>query len=164
MSSIATRHKLIKKIKDEKFDEEKLQQYVLLTQIGAKDFQAAVIDSDDNRLIFFEDYVFNEVSSQAELQEALQSLFDSHEYLLDGFWKKRIEQLLTNGILPVIVLGPNRQSGNRRDETEQLWPKLTEFISSRQLGLAIVDLRSVKTGASGELPQANAGAAFHAAI
>ncbi len=88
MSSIATRHKLIKKIKDEKFDEEKLQRYILLTQIGAKDFQAAVIDSDDNRLIFFEDYVFNEVNSQAELQEALQSLFDSHEYLLAGFWKE----------------------------------------------------------------------------
>jgi len=35
---VATHHKLIKKIKDEKFDEEKLQQYVLLAQIGAKDF------------------------------------------------------------------------------------------------------------------------------
>ena len=75
---------------------------------------------------------------------------------LDGFWKKRIEQLITAGILPVIVLGPNRQSGNRRDEAEQLWPKLAEFISSRQLGLAMVDLRSVKTGAGGELAQADA--------
>ena len=88
MSSIATRHKLIKKIKDEKFDEEKLQRYVLLTQIGAKDFQIAVVDSDDNRLIFFEDYVFSEVSTQAELNVALQSLFDSHELLLAGFWKE----------------------------------------------------------------------------
>ena len=88
MSPIATRHKLIKKIKDEKFDEEKLQRYILLTQIGAKDFQAAVIDSDDNRLIFFEDYVFNEVNSSSELQEALQSLFESHEYLSAGFWKE----------------------------------------------------------------------------
>lgn len=88
MSSIVTRHKLIKKIKDEKFDEEKLQRYTLLTQIGAKDFQAAVIDNDDNRLIFFEDYVFNDVNSQAELQEALESLFDSHEYLSAGFWKE----------------------------------------------------------------------------
>lgn len=85
---VATRHKLIKKIKDEKFDEEKLQQYVLLSQIGAKDFQAAVIDSEDNRLIFFEDYVFNEVNSPEDLQEALQSLFDSHEYLSAGFWKE----------------------------------------------------------------------------
>lgn len=88
MSSIATRYKLIKKIKDEKFDEDQLHRYILLTQIGAKDFQVAVIDGEDNRLIFFEDYVFNEVNSQAELQETLQSLFDSHEYLLAGFWKE----------------------------------------------------------------------------
>ena len=88
MSSIATRHKLIKKIKDEKFEEDKLQQYTLLAQIGAKDFQTAVVDNDDNRLIFFEDYVFSEVNSQAELQSALQSLFDSHEYLSAGFWKE----------------------------------------------------------------------------
>ncbi len=88
MSSVATRHKLIKKIKDQKFDEEKLQRYVLLTQIGSKDFQVAAVDSDDNRLIFFEDYVFSEVSTPSELREALQSLFDSHEYLLAGFWKE----------------------------------------------------------------------------
>ncbi|CAN5356801.1 DUF3822 family protein [soil metagenome] len=88
MSSVATHHKLIKKIKDEKFDEDQLHRYILLTQIGAKDFQVAVVDSADNRLIFFEDYVFNEVNSQSELQEALQSLFDSHEYLLAGFWKE----------------------------------------------------------------------------
>lgn len=75
---------------------------------------------------------------------------------LDSFWKKRIEQLVTAGILPVVVLGPNRQSGARRDEADQLWTKLTEFISSRQLGLAIVDLRSVKTGGGGELPPGDA--------
>jgi hypothetical protein len=88
LSSIATRHKLIKKIKDEKFDEDKLQRYVLLTQIGAKDFQAAVVDSDDNRLIFFEDFVFSEVNSPADLQLALEGLFESHEYLSAGFWKE----------------------------------------------------------------------------
>ena len=87
MSALATRHKLIKKIKDEKFDEEKLQQYVLLIQIGAKDFQAAVVDSEDERLVFFEDYVFNDVNSGEDLQGALQSLFESHEYLTAGFWK-----------------------------------------------------------------------------
>ena len=88
MSSVTTRHKLIKKIKDEKFDEEKLQRYTLLTQIGAKDFQVAVVDGDDDRLIFFEDYVFNDVNSQKDLQEALEALFDAHEYLQAGFWKE----------------------------------------------------------------------------
>ena len=101
MSSVATRHKLIKKIKDEKFDEEKLQRYILLTQIGAKDFQVAVIDSDDDRLIFFEDYVFNDVNSQAELQGALQVLFDSHEYLLAGFWKEVKVSIKNNKFIQV---------------------------------------------------------------
>jgi hypothetical protein len=87
LSSIATL-KLIKKIKDEKFDPEKLHRYTLLTQLGAKDFQIAVVDSDDNRLMSFEDYVFNEVNSQSELQAALQRLFDEHEYLTAGFWKE----------------------------------------------------------------------------
>ena len=98
---VATRHKLIKKIKDEKFDEEKLQQYVLLTQIGAKDFQVAVIDSEDQRLIFFEDYVFNEVNSPEDLQEALQSLFDSHEYLTAGFWKEVKVSIKNNKFIQV---------------------------------------------------------------
>ncbi len=88
MSIVATRHKLIKKIKDEKFDEEKLHQYILLVQIGAKDFQTAVVDTDDGRLIFFEDYVLSDINSQGELFTALKSLFDSHEYLTAGFWKE----------------------------------------------------------------------------
>ncbi len=101
MSSLAPRHKLIKKIKDEKFDEEKLQRYILLAQIGAKDFQVAVVDSDDSRLIFFEDYVFNEVNSQAELQTALQGLFDSHEYLMAGFWKEVRVSIKNNKFIQV---------------------------------------------------------------
>jgi hypothetical protein len=101
LSSIAQRHKLIKKIKDEKFDEEKLQRYTLLAQIGAKDFQVAVVDNDDSRLIFFEDYVFNEVNTQADLQTALQALFDGHEYLMAGFWKEVRLSLKTNKFIQV---------------------------------------------------------------
>lgn len=88
MSAIATRHKLIKKIKDEKFDEEKLHRYTLLAQIGAKDFQTAVIDSEDDRLIFFEDYVLSDITSPDDLTVALKALFESHENLRAGFWKE----------------------------------------------------------------------------
>jgi hypothetical protein len=88
LSAIATRHKLIKKIKDEKFDEEKLHRYTLLAQIGAKDFQAAVIDSEDDRLIFFEDYVLSDINSSDDLTQALKALFESHETLMAGFWKE----------------------------------------------------------------------------
>lgn len=88
MSALATRHKLIKKIKDEKFDEEKLQRYTLLVQVGAKDIQTAVVDSDDGRLIFFEDYVLSDVNSPEDLHSALKALFESHEHLMAGFWKE----------------------------------------------------------------------------
>jgi hypothetical protein len=88
LSAIATRHKLIKKIKDEKFDEEKLHRYTLLAQIGAKDFQTAVIDSEDERLVFFEDYVLSDITSSDDLTVALKGLFESHENLMAGFWKE----------------------------------------------------------------------------
>lgn len=88
MSAVATRHKLIKAIKDEKFDEEKLHRYTLLTQVGAKDFQTAVVDTEDDRLLFFEDYVFSEVDSPEELVAALKTLYDSHSLLTAGFWKE----------------------------------------------------------------------------
>jgi hypothetical protein len=80
--------KLIKKIKDERFDEEKLHQYNLLINIGVRDFQVAVVDSDDSRLIFFEDYVMGDLGSSEELLAQLQSLFEAHSLLLAGFWKK----------------------------------------------------------------------------
>lgn len=88
MSAVATRHKLIKRIKDEKFDEEKLHRYTLLVQVGAKDLQTAVVDEDDDRLVFFEDYVLSDVNSSEDLHNALKVLFESHEHLMAGFWKE----------------------------------------------------------------------------
>jgi hypothetical protein len=81
-------YKLIKKIKDERFDEEKLHQYTLLINIGVRDFQAAVIDSDDSRLIFFEDYVMGDLGSSEDLLAQLQLLFEAHPLLMAGFWKQ----------------------------------------------------------------------------
>jgi hypothetical protein len=80
-------YKLIKKIKDERFDEEKLHQYTLLINIGVRDFQAAVIDSDESRLIFFEDYVMGDLGSSEDLLSQLQLLFEAHPLLMAGFWK-----------------------------------------------------------------------------
>jgi Protein of unknown function (DUF3822) len=79
--------KLIKKIKDEKFDEERLHQYTLLINIGVRDLQVAVVDSDDSRLIFFEDYVLGDLTSSDDWLGQLQSLFEAHPLLMVGFWK-----------------------------------------------------------------------------
>jgi hypothetical protein len=81
-------YKLIKKIKDERFDEELIHQYHLLINIGTRDFQALILDPSDNRVIFFEDYVLPAVSSHEELLKLLEQLFDAHALLRAGFWKK----------------------------------------------------------------------------
>lgn len=101
MQTATLSYKLIKKIKDEKFDVEKLQHYVLLIQLGIRDFQVAVIDSNDSRLIFFEDYVLSEVNSHTELLELLKTLFESHELLTVGFWKKVKVSIKNNKVIQV---------------------------------------------------------------
>ncbi len=101
MQTAALSYKLIKKIKDEKFDEEKLQHYVLLIQLGIRDFQVAVIDSNDSRLIFFEDFVLSEVSSHSDVLGVLKSLFESHELLTAGFWKKVNVSIKNNKVIQV---------------------------------------------------------------
>jgi Protein of unknown function (DUF3822) len=88
MQAVTSNHKLIKKVKDDKYDLEKLHQYSLLISAGARDFQIGVIDTEDNRVIFFEDYVLGEASDHTEHLEAVKALFDSHELLQVGFWKQ----------------------------------------------------------------------------
>jgi hypothetical protein len=83
----AINYKLIKKVKDEKFDEEHLHLYKLLVQLGVRDCQVAVIDQDE-RIVLLEDYVFGEMSSHEELISQLRGLFESHQLLTAGFWKK----------------------------------------------------------------------------
>ncbi|MBX2895873.1 MAG: DUF3822 family protein [Cyclobacteriaceae bacterium] len=80
--------KLIKKIKDDRFDEEKLHQYTLLVQFGVRDLQVAIVDSEDSRLLFFEDYVLGDSNSHTELINQYQQLFDSHPVLHAGFWSE----------------------------------------------------------------------------
>jgi Protein of unknown function (DUF3822) len=79
-------YKLIRKIKDEKFDEENLHQYSLLIQLGARDFQACVID-ESNRVLLLEDYVFNDVNSPEQQVQIIRELYDNHPLLMAGFWK-----------------------------------------------------------------------------
>lgn len=88
MQATAASFKLIKKVKDEKFDEERLHQYTLLINIGVRDLQVAVIDTEDDRLIFFEDYVLGDMASSNDWLGQLQSLFEAHSLLLAGFWKQ----------------------------------------------------------------------------
>jgi hypothetical protein len=88
LQSTAQGFKLIKKIKDDRFDEEKLHQYELLIQLGIRDLQLAIVDTQDSRLLFFEDYVLGDLSSHQQLFDLFKVLFDSHPVLQAGFWKE----------------------------------------------------------------------------
>jgi len=87
LQSTALGFKLIKKIRDDRFDEEKLHQYDLLIQLGVRDLQIAIIDAQDSRLLFLEDYVLGDLSSHEEMLTLFKNLFDSHPVLQAGFWK-----------------------------------------------------------------------------
>lgn len=86
MQSTAIGYKLIKKIKDDRFDEENIHQYDLLVQLSIRDFQIGIVDCSDGRILLFEDYVLGDLSSHQELLDLFQSLFESHPVLQAGFW------------------------------------------------------------------------------
>lgn len=86
MQSLAA-FKLIKKIKDDRFEEDNIHDYSLLVNVGARDVQVAVVDGTDKRILFLEDYVLPSVSSNEDLLNTLDQLFDHHAFLKAGFWK-----------------------------------------------------------------------------
>jgi Protein of unknown function (DUF3822) len=87
LQSTAVGYKLIKKIRDDRFDEDNIHQYDLLIQFGVRDLQIGIVDCTDNRVLFFEDYVLGDLSSHEELLDLFRLLFESHPLLQAGFWK-----------------------------------------------------------------------------
>jgi len=87
LEQTAVSYKLIKKVKDEKFDVENLHHYSLSIQLGVRDFQLCIIDTRDNKCLVLEDYAIPKVDSYKQLVENLQALFDDHHILKAGFWK-----------------------------------------------------------------------------
>ncbi len=88
MQTTTLNYKLIKKVRDERFDEEFIHQYHLLIHLGTRDFQLCVIDPQENRVLLLEDFVLPNLASHQELLYLLDQLFDSHALLKAGFWKK----------------------------------------------------------------------------
>jgi hypothetical protein len=84
----ALQYKLIKKIKDERFDEDNIHQYDLLINVGTRDLQIGVFDSVDPRVLLLEDYVFPSLASHQEMMVLLEQLFEAHPFLRAGFWKQ----------------------------------------------------------------------------
>jgi hypothetical protein len=78
--------KQIKKVKDDRFEEENIHDYTLLVNVGPRDLQLAVLDSADNRILYLEDCVFPAVSSPDDLVATLEDLLEHHAFLKAGFW------------------------------------------------------------------------------
>lgn len=88
MQTTDLHYKLLKKIKDERFEEDKLDQYVLNVQLGVRDLQTCVVDSADDRVLLLEDYILPAVGTQGEWLAILDDLFDDHALLKANFWKR----------------------------------------------------------------------------
>lgn len=88
MQTVSLNYKLIKKIKDERFDEDMIHQYHLLIHIGQRDFQLLVVDPEDDKALLLEDFVLPNLTSHEDLLQLLDQLFDSHAILRAAFWKK----------------------------------------------------------------------------
>lgn len=88
METTRQNHKLLKKLKDEKFNVDDLHHYTLLLQIGLRDLQVAVVDGRENRCLYLEDNVFSSIKSVEDWLETLKHIFDNHHFLKAGFWKQ----------------------------------------------------------------------------
>lgn len=100
MASAVLSYKLIKKIKDEKFDVDNLHLYALMIHLGVRDLQVGIVDSDD-RLLFFEDYIFQNLNSSEDQLYLLKELFEAHHLLTAGFWRKVKFSIKNNKLVQV---------------------------------------------------------------
>ena len=88
MNTLTTvNYKLLKKIKDDKFDVDDLHHYKLSMQIGTHDFQLIIVDSRKNKILLLEDYILASSKTYKELTNKLGDLFNNHHLLKAGFWK-----------------------------------------------------------------------------
>lgn len=79
--------RLLKKIKDPKFDIDRLEFYSLSLYIGIADFQVLIIDTAINQCVLLEDYVLEPKLNAEEKTSAIKFIFDDHHLLLANFWK-----------------------------------------------------------------------------
>lgn len=78
--------RLLKKIKDPKFEIDRLEFYSLSLFLGIRDFQLLITDVESNRCLLLEDYVFDSDVGEQEKFESIRFIFDDHHLLLAKFW------------------------------------------------------------------------------
>ena len=86
MNTSTKGYRLLKKIKDEKFDIDELHNYNLSIQFGPRDFQLLTVNSKNNRCLLLEDFILESAKTYSELLENVKNLLDDHHVLKAGFW------------------------------------------------------------------------------
>lgn len=86
METAASRYSLVKKIKDDKFDVDDLENYKLTLHIGIEDFQITIFDVKQNICLLLEDYSLEGGKEADERIDILSGIFESHHLLQAGFW------------------------------------------------------------------------------
>jgi len=87
ISDTTVRYKLSHSIKDDRLETDHLSKYHLSFQINFDLFRICIVDSENNRCLFLEDYALSDVYSTTDLIEQLDLLFEDHVLIKAGFWK-----------------------------------------------------------------------------
>lgn len=69
--------------------------------------------------------------------------------VLNSFWKRRLDQIIDAGVLPVVVVGPHRKATDRRAAMDQVWQQLLALPVVRLYGMPVIDLRALPTADDG---------------
>lgn len=75
--------------------------------------------------------------------------FPEIQTAVTNFWKRRLEQFIEAGILPVVVIGPNFQSAGQRAQADQLWQQFITLPPVRLYGMPVIDLRALPIAENG---------------
>lgn len=94
-------HKLVRSAKAQGFDEERLDSYTLVLQIGTRDFQAMAWNEKSGLVEWLEDYSLQETSSHLLHMHLVRDLIESHFLLPARFWKRLIVGFKTDRFIQV---------------------------------------------------------------
>jgi hypothetical protein len=87
LGTITKKYRLNQKVKDDNFDVDALGHYELCLEIGRDGLRICVIDTQNSRCVWLEDYRFSSIFFTEQLLDQLQHIYDDHYFLRAGFWK-----------------------------------------------------------------------------
>ncbi|MES2730528.1 MAG: DUF3822 family protein [Bacteroidota bacterium] len=87
VGTLTKKYKLNQKVKDDKFDVENIHHYNLCLELGMDGLRICIIDTENSRCMWLEDYRFSSIFFTEQLLDQLQHIYDDHHVLRAGFWK-----------------------------------------------------------------------------